>query len=227
MELGKLLALIVFVLISIIHLLGEFLIDRGKVQLDIIRNTTKPMLMPSLLIFYLLENNFPNVFIILALIFGFLGDIFLMIQTPKKTKKWLILGLVAFLIGHLFYISASVMIAGNFSHYLWWSIFLALPFLAVATVTQPILTKKTCKLTSAITIYIIVVCLMGISITFLFAYSSLYSFLLIYLGAWFFSLSDALNGYRRFVRPFPYKNVLIMFSYILGQSLLISGFTFL
>jgi uncharacterized membrane protein YhhN len=77
-------------------------IKYGSVRLQRI---FKPLLMPLLLAFYLacsaLLGKSPDLFIALAIICGFLGDTFLL-----GSGSFFTCGLLAFLLGHLFYITA-------------------------------------------------------------------------------------------------------------------------
>ncbi|MHA1551016.1 MAG: lysoplasmalogenase [Candidatus Heimdallarchaeaceae archaeon] len=227
METVSIILFVLLIFFSLIHLLGEFLVDNGKEKFIIVRYLTKPFLMPLLLLFYVIGNVNINWLISSAIISGFVGDIFLMLPDPEKTRKWLRIGLVSFLIGHLLYIAAFIYIAGNFVHFVWWSVLLAIPFVIAAVLIQPRMTQHTGKMTTAVTIYIIVIGLMGISTTFLFGYGTFVGILLLYLGAWFFAVSDTLNGYVKFVKVFKYERVITMFTYILGQLLIVLGVLFL
>ena len=67
-----------------------------------------------------------KVFTLLGLIFGMLGDVFLGFKyiTTKTKKLWILLGMFAFLLGHIFYIVALFVefyVPGN-----WW--YILLPF---------------------------------------------------------------------------------------------------
>ncbi len=228
MELVSLILLVAFAVISFFHLLGEFLFDLGKDKIILVRYLTKPLLVPLLLVFFISfywSINILNVFFILALIFGFLGDIFLMIPDPEKKRLWLKVGLGAFLVGHIFYIVAFTL---NIS-WVWWSLFLAFPFVIAAALIHPYLTKHTGDMTKAVTAYIIVICLMGISSTFLFLPGS-WSFeyqvggIILYFGAWLFAISDTFNGVGKFVKDFKFERVITMFIYISGQLLIIIGY---
>ena len=67
----------------------------------------------------------------------------------------------------------------------------------------------------------------GISTTFLFGYGTIEGILLLYLGAWLFAVSDAMNGYVKFVSAFKYERVITMFTYIVGQLMIVLGVIFL
>jgi len=214
--------LVLFILASAIHLLGEYLNDQGKEQYAVLGYFTKPLLMSLLLLFYLVSTSFVNWWLISALILAFIGDVSLLIQSLKQKSLWFITGLVSFLLGHIAYI-VLFLTSSNFLGYKWWSIFLALPFVISAIIVQRILSSHTGKMTVAVTVYILVICLMGISTTFLWSVRSILAPLLVYLGAWLFAISDILNGYVRFVRVIKFKGTIIMSSYIFAQLLIVLG----
>ena len=84
-----------FCIIFVMHLIftkNEY--NRGRCY-------TKPFLMPLLAIYYILSVAEVNKFIVMALVFGFMGDVFLM--WPKRKNNFM-LGLGAFLIGHFCYV---------------------------------------------------------------------------------------------------------------------------
>ena len=209
-----------------IHLLGEYFSERGKERSILIRYITKPLLIPILIVFYVIANPSINWWIVVALIGGFLGDVFLMIPDSEKKKFWLKIGLISFLLGHIFYIVAFILTAQNFNHYQWWSVFLAIPFVIGALIAHPRMTKHTGDMTIAVTAYIIVIALMGISTTFLLGFGTVIGFVLLYIGAWAFAISDILNGIGKFINDFKYERVITMFTYVLGQLLLVLGMVY-
>ena len=85
----------IFILSSVVNVLS---IAKDK---KLLTNISKPIIMPALLLFYISITPSPNTFIILAIIFGFLGDVFLI-----GTGLFFIAGLLSFLIGHALYIIA-------------------------------------------------------------------------------------------------------------------------
>jgi uncharacterized membrane protein YhhN len=89
------------------------------------------------------------------------------------------------------------------------------------------MTKHTGDLTIAVTAYIIIIALMGISTTFLLNFGTATGFVLLYVGAWFFAISDILNGIGKFIVQFKYEKVTTMFTYIAGQLLIILGIIYL
>ena len=73
----KYFCLAVFCLSTVVHLYASLRKDTRM------RNVTKPFILLSLLGFYVLAARSPSVFIILALVFSWLGDVLLM---PKGVK---------------------------------------------------------------------------------------------------------------------------------------------
>ena len=87
-------ALIIFVISTTIHLYASL---KKNTRL---RNYTKPFLLTSLLAFYLFSTHEPKLVVILALIFSWIGDLFLMIPGVK----WFTIGGISFMISHFFFI---------------------------------------------------------------------------------------------------------------------------
>lgn len=86
--------LAVFVIATAIHLYASLQQDKK------LRNMTKPFILLSLLGFYLLAAKTPSTFIILALIFSWIGDVLLM----PKGVKWFTAGGISFMVSHVFFI---------------------------------------------------------------------------------------------------------------------------
>ena len=92
--------LFLFLSFSIIHLYHSFL------EREDLRRYSKPFLMLTLLGFYFFSAEKHDIFIILALLFSWAGDVVLII---RNTKAFFIGG-IFFLIAHLFYITAYLRI---------------------------------------------------------------------------------------------------------------------
>jgi uncharacterized membrane protein YhhN len=72
-------------------------------------------------------------------------------------------------------------------------------------------------------IYLLVIETMGLTAWLRREYQSLNAYLLTFLGAILFIISDSTIAFNKFVQPFDYANVVIMVTYILGQFLIIEG----
>ena len=86
-------AFIIFISVSIIHVFGIIL------KLPEISFFTKPFLLLSLLTLYVVSVEKRNKLYVMALIFSFFGDVFLM----KNRQLFFIIGLISFLIAHFLF----------------------------------------------------------------------------------------------------------------------------
>jgi len=86
--------LLIFAISTTVHLYASFVQNRK------LRNITKPFILLALLGYYLYAASEVRTFIILALIFSWLGDVFLII----KGVKWFVIGGICFEISHIFFI---------------------------------------------------------------------------------------------------------------------------
>lgn len=86
--------LCLFLAASAIHLVDSWRDDAAK------RKRTKPLLLAFLILFYLFSVKEVSVFLLLALIASWLGDILLI----PKGHGWFTAGGISFLFGHIFFI---------------------------------------------------------------------------------------------------------------------------
>ena len=95
--------LVLFLLAALVHLWAS------AVQRVPLRRATKPLLMPLLLGFYLLSAPAPRPLAAAALLCGFVGDVALVMPGAEEKRErphpLLLVGLGAFLLGHLCYIA--------------------------------------------------------------------------------------------------------------------------
>jgi len=210
-----------------IHLIGELLIIKNNENKNrlLIRYITKPFLIPLLACFYIYSTLSLDWWVILGLAGGLIGDICLMIPDPNKNKRFFKIGLISFLLGHLFYIIALIIMT-DFSNYQWWSLLLSIPYLAIGVIVYPRLIKHTGKMKIPVTVYLIVIILMGVSTTFLWGSSEPIGVILLMMGALVFIISDAINAFNKFAKEIPYERLYTMSTYLLGQFLLILGFLY-
>ena len=90
----KYVALAIFIITTTIHLYASY----NKNQK--LRNISKPWILLSLLGFYLCTAPEIKVTVVLALIFSWIGDMFLIL----KGVKWFTIGGISFMISHFFFI---------------------------------------------------------------------------------------------------------------------------
>ncbi|MCY3410839.1 MAG: lysoplasmalogenase [Candidatus Heimdallarchaeota archaeon] len=214
-------AIIGFITVVVLHLLGESILIKGRDVGMNIRYISKPLLMPLLLTLYLTGIDDPSIWVIFAVVGGWIGDICLMIPDPKETKKFFRIGLIAFLLGHIFYIIAILQLI-TISE--WWYYLLSLPFIIYGVVVYKQLVPHTGKMRVPVTIYIIVILVMGISTMFLWESITIDRVLLLVTGAILFILSDTINAFNKFKEKIANERIYTMSTYLIGQFLLILGF---
>ena len=77
-----------------------------------------------------------------------------------------------------------------------------------------------------VTIYLIVIILMGVSTPLLWGSNEPISVILLMVGALVFIISDTINAFNKFAKEIPYERLFTMTTYLLGQFLLVLGFLY-
>ncbi|MBO6159753.1 MAG: lysoplasmalogenase [Firmicutes bacterium] len=193
-------------------------------------------LMPLLLCFYLASSYWgwpfaisflpkpPLIYIVLALLFGWLGDILL-----ELSSRYFALGLASFLLGHIFYCLAFFLSAGAGSIFSADSVmpFILLGLLAALCVLYSVLMirhllflPQTSKLRLPLVLYLFMLILLVFSSgIFLFMTRSAGA-LICLIGALLFITSDSILAFRLFKNG---KERWIMPTYTLAQLAIILG----
>lgn len=192
-------------------------------QMEGFRRITKVFLMPCLALTYYLgcpKEKFSKI-ILFALLFGCLGDIFIII------KNLFILGVASFLLGHLLYIFIFFDETGlkNYKKHIF--VFLAVCLVyfyaenKVLDYFKPALIKA--GLWGPLFVYTSILAALNISSAiYAYCYTNLYS-ILTYLGSLIFAISDIILAQQLFMKYNKYHQILITITYILGQSLISLG----
>jgi uncharacterized membrane protein YhhN len=207
---------IVLVLIIVAALFSTF----GKVRGNILYGIAKPfplLILIGALIWGFYRSGHPDLFSIIigmGLVFGLVGDILLI-----QERRFFIPGLVAFLLGHLLYISAFIHESNTISFYG----FIPIVFIAVFFVVFIFKMEPAAKkLLPAIAVYVLALCLMCVS-AFSFDLSRGAGFPLFSVGALFFCFSDAALSWTLFVKETRVSNVLVLISYFTAQTIIAFG----
>ncbi len=152
-------------------------------------------------------------FILTGLIFSFIGDIMLL-------KPWykFELGLVSFLIGHLFYVAAFTgLIGGN------WEYIPLLPFIGFGIWLYRQIEPKLGKVKIPVIIYMVVIIIMVWQGTGVYMDTRSQFGIIVGAGAFIFCVSDSLLAYQRFKEPIHHGNSLVLITYYIAQFLLSSS----
>jgi uncharacterized membrane protein YhhN len=161
-------------------------------------------------------EGFNRAIIILALLFSLAGDITLDIDR----SRFFILGLVFFLISHIFYI---VLLVKHFK----WQKNRILPFALVilyAVVLTVILKDIDPSRLPAVMAYLLIISVMT-AVAFMYKPTEeKKSFVLIPIGAVIFMLSDSIIAVNQFLRPIPHSLIYSLTLYFTAQMLITGGF---
>ncbi len=205
---------------AMLNLLGEITVNNTLVY------CTKPLLMPLLALWLAVavnrtsEQSFLRRAVLGALVFSTLGDVLLMFSGPL----FFLLGLVFFLLAHLFYIGGFTAVCSFKNGFLnrqpWW----ALPFLAFPVLLLILLwTGIPSGMRTPVAIYAGIISVMALSVVNLKGKISNSIFSTLLAGALLFLVSDSLLAIAKFGQPFEGARWTIMGTYIGGQYLLVLG----
>jgi uncharacterized membrane protein YhhN len=159
--------------------------------------------------------------ILLALVFGCLGDIFLNI------RNFFVFGVASFLLGHLLYIFLFFGETGfkNIKKNIFVFIGVCIVYLyaenKVLLYFRPALIKA--GVWGPLIVYTSIIATLNVSSAiYAYCYRNIYSFLT-YIGSLVFFISDVVLAQQLFVENKKHYQIIIMTTYILGQSLISLG----
>ncbi|MFX1574197.1 MAG: lysoplasmalogenase [Promethearchaeota archaeon] len=217
--------LVLFFIIAIVEIFGEFK-DNKKIEY-----CTKPLLMPLLILFYtfgVIENASiarVNWFIIIALLGGCAGDIFLMLEDQDK---WFLFGMGSFLINQIFYIISFFVSIREYSAFDSWGLFLLGPAILILVFTVPRFINKTGDMKIPVVVYITAIFLMHVAALLRLADPRLQGlpFILVYIGSISFLFSDSIIAVNKWDVEVTHARLIIMTTYIMAQFYITLGFYF-
>ena len=200
-------------MVALVNLVSAYLFKEG------LRKLTKCLLMPTLLVFYLLQTEHVYLMVVAAIVLSWAGDAFLI----KKDKPLFFrLGLVAFLLSHVFYIIAFLQLTASFN-----LIALVISVVVVIPLTIIVLKKvnapKPMKIPVAV--YAATIMMMSMAALQLMLASPFLPALLIFVGSLVFIYSDSYMAYLLFGKKPKHFNVITMIPYIIAQGCIIMGLT--
>lgn len=183
----------------------------------------KPFLLPLLLLAVFFTDTFGTKKILLtALTFSWIGDVILLFA--DKGEIYFILGLVAFLVSHVFYIvlfskqTISKTISNKLSFVASIALIL-LYFFGMITTLGP----KLGSLTVPVVIYAIVISsMLFFALKGSFQWNTI-PYQAVLVGALFFIASDSILAFNKFYEPIPYASFLIMITYLAAQFCIVWG----
>ena len=204
------LIIICFLIVLTFNLIGHQRDNR------LMKGITKPILVPILIILYTTKASTIDSLVVIALVAGLLGDIFLMLSGKEI---YFVVGTGAFLIGHVFYIIAFFKRVDMFVHGAYWLWGVVPVYIIAGTLFKKLLADHTGKLTPHVAIYtfaIFTMSFMGIVAGVLWKTQTV---ILIAIGSILFIVSDAILGLNKF-RDIGLPSGSVMLTYGLAQLLI-------
>ncbi|MCB0504552.1 MAG: lysoplasmalogenase [Cyclobacteriaceae bacterium] len=180
---------------------------------------SKPLLMP-LLIGYFVSASRANrsplkKFVVLALVFSWVGDAVLMFQNING--MYFIIGLVAFLLAHVMYIVGFTKLKNSTTKVERLAIIVF--FLAYSATLVIFLWPGLGNMKAPVMLYALVLTIMGV----LGVIKSTTNHPYITFGVLFFVASDSILALNKFLIDVPFNGMLIMGTYIAAQWLIVAG----
>ncbi|MFX0082401.1 MAG: lysoplasmalogenase [Candidatus Hodarchaeota archaeon] len=212
--------LILFFIFALVEVFGEYK-ENKKLEY-----CTKPLLMPLLILFYIFgiveasSITDVNWLIIIALLGGCAGDIFLMLENQDK---WFIFGMGAFLINQIFYIISFFLSIADITNFDAWGYFLLGPAILVILFTVPRFINKTEDMKIPVLVYLVAILLMHIAAIFRFTEFQGLPFTFVYVGSISFIFSDACIAVNKWSGEFTNARLIIMSTYIFAQFSIVLG----
>ena len=183
----------------------------------IFQSIAKACLMPLVLAIYISGSDSIFIPVVLALFFGWLGDIFLLKIEDARFFK---LGLAVFLLGHLFYIPTLLFFSGGINVKV---LLISLPAGAALGVFLHYLIRPSSEMNILTIIYEAILLLMVLSAVQLFAAKGSPYGALALAGGLCFIASDTVLAIFTFRTKPRYGDFLVMLTYISAQLLIILG----
>ncbi|MDO4940442.1 MAG: lysoplasmalogenase [Erysipelotrichaceae bacterium] len=207
--------IVIFWIATIIHLIASSKKDTK------LRNYSKPFIIPSLIGMYIFSTDHVLWSTIIALIFSWIGDLFLV----GKGVKWFSIGGISFMISHLFFIiSYSYEIAFKEIDFLYFIALFSFYLVFVTFIFNELKPFLPDKLLIPMFFYLSINGLMNcFSILRLYTNMNMPNFLT-FVGATLFFISDSILFFVRFNKNSRFKtHFWVMLTYSLAEFLIVFG----
>ncbi len=201
--------LAVYVLIGVVHEVGALRFW------GLLRKIAKALLMPVLLVYYCLASGAPLAFAIVAIALSWIGDLFLI---RKDEPKFFRLGMVAFLLSHVFYLITFVILTQGL-HVV--ALVVSIVVALVAEVLLPRIINPPKAMRAPIIVYGLVILAMSVcALQYALSGPSFGSWLG-FAGSVVFIFSDVLMTYLAFGKKPRYFDAITMLPYIVAQGMIV------
>ena len=204
-----------FVIVSVTEILS---LGTGS----LVHMISKSLIVLSLVGYYTMSVEKRDLLFVVALLFCWAGDVFLLFHG----ELFFMLGLVAFLIGHVLYIfsyrhfqsidTAKALLNTQ-------KIRFSFPIILAGTGLIVILFPTLGDLKIPVVVYAVVLMLMVMTALFRYGRTPSASFWMVFVGAALFMTSDSLLAINKFYSPVRFSGILVMMTYISAQYLIVRG----
>lgn len=184
---------------------------------------TKPFAMPFLALAYATASVEPDVWILVGLLTGAVGDVAL-IDADRRNR--FALGLAAFLLGHLAYIAAFLRPLTSGAPVAPTLLVAVVPLAMLGFVVYRILRPGLETMKIPVVAYTTVILAMALAALLRGSFATGPAFWLPLAGAVCFLVSDTALAYRIFRGWFRFADRLVAVSYVAAQVLIVAGFLF-
>lgn len=203
---------ILFVIVTTIELLTQIF------DWETLNMIVKPLLMPTLVIFFILsikkKSKLANL-VILALFFSWAGDVLLLY---KVDNRFFLPGLISFLITQIIYVYVFYKSSEGFKPKIF-TYSTGFLLIIYGLLLDFMMWSSLGKMKIPVTVYTMVILMMGLSALFRKAMGSSY----VLIGAILFIASDSILAVNKFYEPVYAAGFWVMSTYILAQFLIVSG----
>ena len=174
----------------------------------------KPLLMTTLLWYYMVTTKTVNKLFVAGLFFSFLGDVLLL----GSGELYFIFGLLFFLIAHVFYI---LMVLKLVKKPLISQVITAIiPYLIIFIVLLNLLYSGLNGMRIPVIVYALTISFLGTSSLVLFLQNKEKTFLILVIGVLLFIISDSVLALNMFYKKQAIYPILIMSTYVTAQYLI-------
>src|SRR5690606_32954211 len=154
---------------------------------------------------------------VFALVFSLLGDVLLMFD--DLSANYFMMGLIAFLIAHLFYIMLFLKHRDRNRKPIWFGLLLMVYGIGMFYGLKDGLGEMLVP----VIIYMMIILVMVITAFWTTKTVGKWSYVLVFFGALFFMMSDSLLAINKFHTALPLSSVSIMLTYALAQYFIVFG----
>ena len=207
-----------FWIVAFIEIISQFFTN------PVVHFIFKPLLLPILIAAVFLKTG-PSRYrqlIVIGAFLSFMGDVFLLLE--NKNPNFFIIGLICFLITHIFYSWYFLKIKKPGISLLKQKPYLLILALLYTSGLLILLIPHLKDLTIPVIIYACVLTFMMLCSLWAYNFLNAASRLSLISGAIFFVISDSLLAIDKFYAPFAFTGFFIMLTYCLAQYFILNGF---